>query len=34
MAFPKDIGVIETMMGIPVQEDRSEWYESFRPLVE
>ncbi len=33
MAFPKDIGVIETMMGIPVQEDRSEWYESFRPLL-
>ncbi len=33
MARPKDIGVIDTMMGIPVQEDNAGWYESFRPLL-
>jgi len=33
MAMPKDIKVIDTMMGIPVQEDRSDWYDSFKPLL-
>jgi predicted TIM-barrel fold metal-dependent hydrolase len=33
MAYPKDIAIIDTMMGIPSQEDRSDWYDSFRPLL-
>jgi len=33
MARPLDIKVIDTMMGIPVQEDRSDWYASFKPLL-
>ena len=33
MAYPKDIGVIDTMMGIPTHADRSGWYESFKPLL-
>lgn len=33
MAFPKDIKVIDTMMGIPSHADRSDWYTSFRPLL-
>lgn len=33
MARPQNIKVIDTMMGIPVAEDRSDWYASFRPLL-
>ena len=33
MTYPKDIGVIDTMMGVPTSEDRSDWYESFAPLL-
>ena len=33
MTMPKDIKVIDTMLGIPNSEDRSDWYESFRPLL-
>ncbi len=33
MAYPKNIAIIDTMMGIPSQEDRSDWYDSFRPLL-
>ncbi len=33
MAFPKDIKVIDTMLGIPTHADRSDWYTSFRPLL-
>lgn len=33
MAFPKDIGVIDTMLGIPSSEDRSDWYSWFAPLL-
>ena len=33
MPRPADIGVIDTMMGIPNQADNSDWYESFRPLL-
>lgn len=30
---PRDIGVIDTMLGIPSGEDRSDWYESFKSLL-
>ncbi|MDD3797775.1 MAG: amidohydrolase family protein [Novosphingobium sp.] len=33
MGLPKDIGVIDTMLGIPTREDRSDWYANFRPLL-
>lgn len=33
MGRPSNIKVIDTMMGIPVSEDRSDWYASFRPLL-
>ncbi|MCP5395297.1 MAG: amidohydrolase family protein [Sphingomonadaceae bacterium] len=33
MAYPKDIGVIDCMLGIPEAEDRSEWFAAFRPLI-
>jgi predicted TIM-barrel fold metal-dependent hydrolase len=33
MPFPAGHKVIDTMMGIPVSEDNSEWYESFKPLL-
>ena len=33
MAYPKDIGIIDTMLGIPEAEDRSDWYQWFRPLI-
>jgi len=33
MAYPKDIKIIDTMLGIPTHADRSEWYASFRPLL-
>jgi len=33
MGYPKDIKVIDTMLGIPTHADRSEWYASFRPLL-
>ena len=33
MAFPANIGVIDTMLGIPEAEDRSDWFASFRPLI-
>ena len=33
MSYPKDIGIIDTMLGIPSQEDRQDWYESFKPLL-
>ena len=32
MGMPRDIPIIECMLGIPSAEDRSAWYESFRPL--
>jgi len=31
--LPKDIGIIDTMLGIPSREDRQDWYESFKPLL-
>lgn len=33
MGVPKDIGVIDTMLGIPTREDRGDWYAAFRPLL-
>ena len=33
MAFPANIGVIDTMLGIPEAEDRSDWFAAFRPLI-
>jgi predicted TIM-barrel fold metal-dependent hydrolase len=31
--MPKDIGIIDCMLGIPDTGDRSGWYDSFRPLL-
>ena len=33
MDMPTAIGVIGCMLGIPEDEDRSEWFESFKPLL-
>ncbi|MBS0504077.1 MAG: amidohydrolase family protein [Proteobacteria bacterium] len=33
MAMPTDIGIIDCMLGIPEAEDRSAWFEFFRPLL-
>jgi hypothetical protein len=33
MTYPKDIKIIDTMLGIPTHADRSDWYSSFRPLL-
>ena len=33
MGYPKDIKIIDTMLGIPTHADRSDWYDSFRPLL-
>ena len=33
MSYPKDIGIIDCMLGIPTHADRSDWYTSFRPLL-
>lgn len=33
MAMPEGIRVIDTMLGIPEADDRSDWFEAFRPLI-
>ena len=33
MGVPKDIKVIDCMLGIPEAENRSDWFESFKPLL-
>ncbi|MEP3890537.1 MAG: amidohydrolase family protein [Hellea sp.] len=33
MGYPKDIKIIDTMMGILDSDDRSDWFASFRPLT-
>ena len=33
MARPRDIGVIDCMMGVPTAADRGDWYKAFRPLL-
>lgn len=30
---PRDIRVIDTMLGVPLKEDRSDWFDFFRPLL-
>lgn len=30
---PRDIGVIDTMLGVPMKEDRSDWFDFFKPLL-
>jgi len=33
MAYPKDIGIVDCMLGIPETGDRSGWYDAFKPLL-
>ena len=33
MAMPDNIGIIDCMLGIPETENRSDWFESFKPLI-
>ena len=33
MGMPKDIGIIDTMLGIPASEDRGDWYSAFKPML-
>ncbi|MCC7393608.1 MAG: amidohydrolase family protein [Sphingomonadaceae bacterium] len=33
MSYPKDIGIVDCMLGIPHGEDRSDWFDSFRALM-
>ena len=33
MPMPENVPVIDLMMGIPSHSDRSDWYESFKPLL-
>jgi uncharacterized protein len=33
MPMPRDVKVVDLMMGIPVSETNEEWYESFKPLL-
>jgi predicted TIM-barrel fold metal-dependent hydrolase len=33
MTFPNDIRVVDTLLGIPVSETNTEWYEAFKPLL-
>ena len=33
MGMPKDVGVIDCMLGIPTGETRSDWYDWFRPIL-
>ncbi|SVA06799.1 uncharacterized protein METZ01_LOCUS59653 [marine metagenome] len=33
MSYPKNIPIIDLMMGIPFNEDRSNWYEFMKPLL-
>ena len=30
---PRDIKVIDTMLGVPMRDDRSDWYDFFKPLL-
>lgn len=30
---PRDIKVIDTMLGVPTREDRSDWFDFFKPLL-
>ena len=33
MGYPKDIAIIDCMLGIPEAEDKSDWYDAFKPLL-
>jgi uncharacterized protein len=33
MSMPTDIKIIDCMLGIPEAEDRSDWFDSFKPLL-
>ena len=33
MGMPGDIKIIDCMLGIPDNEDRSAWFDSFKPLL-
>ncbi|MGI9295095.1 MAG: amidohydrolase family protein [Pseudomonadales bacterium] len=33
MPYPKDVRVIDLMLGIPNSDDRSDWYKAFEPLL-
>ena len=33
MGYPKDIRIIDCMLGIPEAEDKSDWYDNFKPLL-
>ena len=33
MGYPKDVKIIDCMLGIPETEDHSDWYENFKPLL-
>jgi predicted TIM-barrel fold metal-dependent hydrolase len=33
MAYPRDIRIVDLMMGIPVSQTNEEWYEQFKPLL-
>ena len=33
MGMPRDIRIIDCMLGIPEAEDRSAWFDPFRPLI-
>ena len=33
MTYPKDIGIVDLMFGIPVSEDNSEFYDFIKPLL-
>ena len=33
MGYPKDIKIVDCMLGIPAHEDRSDWYAGFRSLL-
>jgi len=33
MPMPRDIKIVDLMMGIPVSETNEEWYQQFRPLL-
>ena len=33
MPMPKDVRVIDTMLGIPTRANRSDWYDWFKPLL-
>ena len=33
MPMPSDIKIIDTMLGIPEAESRSDWFDAFKPLL-